>query len=63
MDLTLVKTFERGSPSYPDRLEMLPDPPDRLFVLGNLPENPMIAIVGSRNADAGACRCRFWAGW
>ena len=56
MELKQVKTVERGSQSYPDRLEMLPDPPERLFVIGRVLPPPMVAIVGSRNADSEACR-------
>lgn len=40
---------------YPDRVKQLPDPPAGLFVRGH-PEvlnDPMIAVVGSRNASPG----------
>lgn len=56
MDLKHIKTFERGNDDFPKRLEKLPDPPDRIYVAGRLTDAPAIAIVGSRNADPGACR-------
>jgi len=39
-------------PAYPERLRSLADPPPWLYVKGdpNLLQNPMLAIVGSRNA-------------
>ena len=37
---------------YPDMLCEIPDPPPVLYVHGRLPENPYIAIVGSRNATS-----------
>ncbi len=54
-----VKTIERGSQLYPTRFDVLPDPPARLYLKGSLPEPPLVAIVGSRNADAGARRFAF----
>jgi DNA processing protein len=45
--LTIV---ERHSPGYPALLEAIPDPPQRLYVRGTIPELPMLAIVGSRRA-------------
>ena len=39
----------------PPRLASLPDPPRRLFVLGELPRGPAVAIVGTRHpSEAGA---------
>ena len=46
----------RGDSGYPERLERLPDPPARLFVIGTIPDLPVAAIVGSRKADARARR-------
>jgi DNA processing protein len=46
----------RGDVGYPARLELLPDPPDRLHVLGQIPSAPMVAIVGSRDADPQSAR-------
>jgi DNA processing protein len=37
-------------PDYPARLKQIHDPPARLYVNGQLPSEPMIAIVGSRRA-------------
>jgi DNA processing protein len=51
-----ASTVERGDAGYPARLELLSDPPPRIHVLGRLPAAPMVAIVGSRDADAQACR-------
>ncbi len=39
---------------YPERLAEVPDPPPALFVGGALPEEPAVAIVGSRKASATA---------
>jgi DNA processing protein len=49
----------RGDSDYPSRLNKLTDPPHRLFVRGTLPSGPMVAIVGSRNADSAAQRFAF----
>jgi len=49
----------RGDPGYPDRLERLPDPPDRIHVRGAVPEGPMVAIVGAREADPQMRRLAF----
>jgi DNA processing protein len=42
-------TFVTGA-GLPPRLSALPDAPPWLFVRGELPEGPMIAVVGSRRA-------------
>ena len=39
---------------YPEGLAGVPDPPPALFVGGRMPEEPAIAIVGSRKASATA---------
>jgi DNA processing protein len=39
-----------GDPNYPVRLKEIHDPPPHLYVSGQLPSEPMIAIVGSRRA-------------
>ncbi|MCP4606714.1 MAG: DNA-protecting protein DprA [Proteobacteria bacterium] len=49
----------RDSTDYPARLKKLTDPPDRLFVRGRIPDGPMVAIVGSRNADPSMRRFVF----
>jgi len=46
----------KGDAGYPQRLLDLSDPPEELHVHGRYPEVPMIAIVGSRNADPTARR-------
>ena len=43
-------------PAYPDLLRQIHDPPPRLFVRGQLPNGPSIAIVGSRRATPYGCR-------
>ncbi|MCP4675660.1 MAG: DNA-protecting protein DprA [Deltaproteobacteria bacterium] len=48
--------IRRGDEGYPARLAKLPDPPKSLFVRGLIPSGPMVAIVGSRNADSSVCR-------
>lgn len=37
---------------YPERLREIPDPPPALFVKGRLPDEGMVALVGSRKASA-----------
>ena len=36
---------------YPGRLSNIPDPPPALYVRGDLPEGPSVALVGSRKAS------------
>ncbi|CAN5520816.1 DNA-processing protein DprA [soil metagenome] len=38
-------------PEYPERLSNIPDPPPALYVQGDLPEGPSVALVGSRKAS------------
>ena len=40
--------LEQASAVYPGLLRRVCDPPERLWVLGRLPSEPCIAIVGSR---------------
>ena len=44
---------ERGERDYPARLLEIPDPPERLYVLGKLPEEkvPSVAIIGARECS------------
>jgi DNA processing protein len=44
------KTLWLSDPAYPALLRQIHDPPARLFVAGHLPDEPMIAVVGSRRA-------------
>jgi DNA processing protein len=37
-----------GDDGYPWRLALLPDAPPGLFVRGNVPDSPMVAVVGTR---------------
>lgn len=38
----------RGDPGYPERLAVLPDAPDVLFVRGTLPDERTVAVIGTR---------------
>ncbi len=51
----------RGSAHYPELLEQIGDPPERLFIRGNpkVLELPTLAIVGSRNPTRGGMRNAF----
>jgi DNA processing protein len=42
----------RGDPAYPEHLALLPDAPDVLFVKGELPADPGVAVVGTRKSTA-----------
>jgi DNA processing protein len=46
----------RTDPIYPALLKQIHDPPPRLFVRGQIPVGPFIAIVGSRRATPYGCR-------
>lgn len=48
-----------GDDAYPADLREIHDPPARLFVQGRLPEQPMIAIVGSRHATPYGLRVAY----
>lgn len=43
-----MRTLRRSDADYPSRLSRLPDPPDPLYVRGDLPDVPAVAVVGSR---------------
>jgi len=45
-----MRIVARDDPDYPARLQEIHDPPARLYLNGQLPLEPMIAIVGSRRA-------------
>ncbi|HEX2153522.1 MAG TPA: DNA-processing protein DprA [Acidimicrobiia bacterium] len=45
-----IPTRQRGRPGYPESLETIADPPARLWVLGSIPEQVGVAIVGTRRA-------------
>jgi DNA processing protein len=51
-----IQEVERGGNGYPERLVHLPDPPERLYIVGKsletLLSRPAVAIVGSRRVSA-----------
>ncbi len=51
---TGVEFFTLGEPGYPDRLQMIDDPPPVVAMRGKIDIllRPLVAIVGSRNASA-----------
>ncbi len=71
MDALGIRAVSAGDEAFPDRLREIPDAPDLLYLRGQLPRRPMVAIVGSRRdtrygreqtlriardlADAGVC--------
>lgn len=59
-----ITQIHRNTPCYPSRLLDLYDPPNSLYIYGDirLLDSPMIAIVGSRNASQeGIKNARFFA--
>ena len=48
-----IRVVERGEREYPARLLEIPDPPERLYVIGRLPEEnvPSVAIIGARECS------------
>jgi DNA processing protein len=46
------ESLSRDAPGYPDRLRDLPRPPAPLWVIGDVPRGPVVAIVGARAARA-----------
>jgi len=53
-----IALIAMGEPDYPSRLRMIDDAPPLLAVQGQVDvlAEPMIGIVGSRNASAGGCK-------
>lgn len=49
-----MKLYRKEQREYPERLRILEDMPDKLYVAGELPEDtmPSIAIVGARNCSS-----------
>lgn len=49
-----IYTIEKGKKGYPGRLETLEGMPEKLYVIGGLPQDdrPSLAIVGARNCSA-----------
>ena len=54
MALVIMKlhTIHKGDDAYPGRLDKLSDAPSQLRVWGQLAEQPLVALVGTRKADA-----------
>lgn len=48
--MTHSAVVKASDPSFPSPLQMIADPPPRLWVLGRLPESPGVAVVGTRRA-------------
>lgn len=48
-----MKVIKRGDGEYPERLQNIAQPPDPLYVAGEVPKDgkPSIAIVGARNSS------------
>ncbi|MDP3963735.1 MAG: DNA-processing protein DprA [bacterium] len=60
--MVFLQTVEKSEPDYPALLAAIPDPPEKLFVAGNLPAEGehIIAIVGSRRVTGyGRQACEF----
>ena len=47
-----VRVVTLPEEDYPGRLAAIPDPPPALFVKGEVPDAPTVALVGSRKASA-----------
>jgi DNA processing protein len=47
-----LETVTLADEDYPEKLAEIPDPPPVLFVNGEVPEGPTVALVGSRKASA-----------
>ncbi len=45
------KTFGKGGIGLPGDLAAIPSPPEVLYIKGNLPPGPRVALVGARKAD------------
>lgn len=47
-----IRTIDRSSSHYPSALDRIDDPPERLYVRGELPLDDSIALVGSRECTS-----------
>ena len=57
------RVVNRGAPGWPDRLEHLPQPPARLWLLGEAaPHERAVAVVGSRAATLAGLDVARWLG-
>ncbi|HSM00950.1 MAG TPA: DNA-processing protein DprA [Acidimicrobiia bacterium] len=52
MDRAGCRAIVRGDADYPEVLGDLGDPPEVLFVRGNLPQAPGVAVIGTRRCTA-----------
>lgn len=56
-----ARTVQRGNPEYPELLQELTDPPERIFVAGRtLEPAPFVAIVGSRRPSRYGVEVATW---
>ena len=48
-----IKIYQKNQKEYPQRLRILGDMPDKLYVTGQMPKDdiPSLAIVGARNCS------------
>jgi DNA processing protein len=51
-----ISALTLGDEDYPERLREIPDPPPALYVDGELPDAPIVSLVGSRRASATGMR-------
>ena len=59
-----LKVVTFADPEFPERLSNIPDAPPALFVDGEIPEAPAVALVGSRKASvAGRDAARRLGTW
>ncbi len=47
-----IAAIYKGEPEFPLRLAQMPDSPDLLFVRGQVPASPAVAVVGTRRCTA-----------
>ena len=51
--------LEPGDESYPLRVQQLANPPPKLYVMGEVPNGPAVAVVGARAADRQGIRLAY----
>ncbi len=47
-----LKEINFGDQEYPELLSKISDPPERLFLVGEIPKNPCVSIVGTRKSSS-----------
>lgn len=59
-----IRRIAREEPEYPNRLKLIPDPPEYLYVRGKLPEEsiPSVAIIGARDCSEYGKKVAAWLG-